>query len=294
VKTIFALFAQFALLSFGAIATANAQSDSDLAQELTNPIAGLIQVPFQNNFDWGGGPRNDAFRYTLNVQPVIPLTLNPDWNLIARTVIPFASFDGVFPQNESGLADIVQSFFFSPSRPTSSGIVWGVGPVFLYPTATNSFFAGRQWGAGPTGVILQLNGPWTYGMLANHIWSLTNVPSPNSGLAALTPSTSETEELVAEGPTTPGRWRINNTFLQPFLTYTFPTHTTLFVSSESQYNWTTRQWTVPINVGANQLLRIGGQIIQVGGLVRYWAERPTGGPTWGLQFRTTWVLPTGR
>jgi hypothetical protein len=134
-KTIFALFAQVALLSFGAISTANAQSDSDLAQELTNPIAGLIQVPFQNNFDWGGGHRNDAFRYTLNVQPVIPLTLNPDWNLITRTVIPFASFDGVFPQNESGLADIVQSFFFSPSRPTSSGIVWGVGPVFLYPTA---------------------------------------------------------------------------------------------------------------------------------------------------------------
>jgi len=271
---------------------ANADNDSQLAQELTNPVASLIQVPFQNNFDFGGGRNNDAFRYTLNVQPVIPFTLNNDWNLITRAVIPFASWDGVFPHPESGFGDIVQSFFLSPSRPTSSGVIWGVGPVFLYPSATNSFFAGRQWGAGPTGVILQLNGLWTYGILANHIWSLTNVPSPTSPRATL--STSETEELIAEGPTTQGRWRISATFLQPFLSYTFPTHTTVFVSSESQYNWTTRQWTVPINVGANQLLKVAGQIIQIGGLVRVYAERPTGGPDWGLQFRVTWVLPTGR
>jgi hypothetical protein len=87
--------------------------------------------PFQNNFDWGGGRHNDddAFRYTLNIQPVISLSLNNDWNLIVRTVIPFASWDGVFPQNESGLGDTVQSFFFSPSRPTAFGIVWGAGPT---------------------------------------------------------------------------------------------------------------------------------------------------------------------
>ena len=176
----FALFAQVAAWSLTAIDAANAQSNSDLAQELTNPIAGLIQAPFQNNFDWGGGPHNNAFRYTLNFQPVIPLSLSNDWNLIVRTIIPFASWDGVFPQSESGLGNSVQSFFFSPSRPTASGIVWGAGPVFLYPTATNAFFAGRQWGAGPTGVILRLDGPWTYGVLANHIWSLTDVPSPTA------------------------------------------------------------------------------------------------------------------
>jgi hypothetical protein len=110
----------------------------------------------------------------------------------------------------------------------------------------------------------------------------------------LSDSETETQELIADGPTTSGRWRISTTFLQPFVSYTFPTHTKAFVSSESQYNWTTRQWTIPINVGANQLLKIGGQIFQIGGLVRYWAERPTGGPNWGLQFRATWVLPTGR
>ena len=196
------------------------RTNSDLAQALTNPVASLIQAPFQNNFDWGGGPHNNAFRYTLNIQPVIPLSLNSDWNLIVRTIVPFASFDGVFPQTETGLADTLQSFFLSPARPSPSGIVWGAGPVFLYPTATNAFFAGRQWGAGPTGVILRLDGPWTYGVLANHVWSLTDVPSPTAPGAP--PSESETEEMIAEGPTTPGRWRINNTFLQPFLTYAFP------------------------------------------------------------------------
>ncbi len=291
-RTRFSVAILTAMGALSAAGVASAESDSQLAQQLTNPIADLIQVPFQNNFDWGGGPRNSAFRYTLNVQPVIPVTLNNDWNLITRTIVPFASFDGVFPQAESGVGDTLQSFFFSPARPTPSGLVWGAGPVFLYPTATNAFFAGRQWGAGPTGVILQLNGPWTYGVLANHVWSLTHVPSPTSRGAP--PIESETEEMIAEGPTTPGRWRINNTFLQPFLTYAFPTQTTVSLSSETQYNWTTRQWTVPIAAGVNQLVLVGGQLIQLGGSVRYWVEAPTGGPTWGLRFTATWVLPTRR
>ena len=131
---------------------------------------------------------------------------------------------------------------------------------------------------------------WTYGVLANHIWSLTDVPSPTA--LGAPPSQSETEEMIAEGPTTPGQWRINNTFAQPFLNYTFPTHTTVSLSSETQYNWTTRQWTISIAAGVNQLVRVGGQIVQLGGAVRYWVERPTGGPTWGLRFSATWVLPT--
>src|SRR5271166_5416936 len=94
-RTRYALFAQVATWSLTTICGANAESDSNLAQELTNPVASVIQVPFQNNFDWGGGPHNDAFRYTLNIQPVIPLSLNSDWNLIVRTIVPFASFDGL-------------------------------------------------------------------------------------------------------------------------------------------------------------------------------------------------------
>ena len=105
-------------------------------------------------------------------------------------------------------------------------------------------------------------------MLANHVWSLTDVPSPTARGAP--PSESGTEEMIAEGPTTPGRWRINNTFLQPFVTYAFPTHTTVFLNSETQYNWTTRQWTIPIAAGVNQLVRVGGRSFS-------WGERSATG-----------------
>jgi hypothetical protein len=131
-------------------------SDTALAQELANPIANLTSVPFQNNFDFGGG-RGNAFRYTLNVQPVIPFTLNDDWNLITRTIVPFAHVERVFPQPETGIGDIVQSFFLSPARPVN-GITWGAGPIFLYPSASNDFIGSGQWGAGPTGVVLKQSG----------------------------------------------------------------------------------------------------------------------------------------
>jgi len=97
-RTHSAVCAQIAVSYLMGTRAANAESDSNLAQELTNPVASVIQVPFQNNFDWGGGPHNNAFRYTLNIQPVIPLSLNSDLNLIVRTIVPFASFNGLFPQ----------------------------------------------------------------------------------------------------------------------------------------------------------------------------------------------------
>ena len=269
-------------------------SDTAIAQELANPVANLTSVPFQNNFDFGGG-RGNAFRYTLNIQPIIPFTLNDDWNLITRTIIPFAHVERVFPQPETGIGDIVQSFFLSPTRPVN-GITWGAGPVFLYPSASNDFIGAGQWGAGPTGVVLKQSGPWLYGILANHLWTVGGVPDlpngaplllevPNSGIAD--------PGFVESNPGSRRRERVNATFIQPFLTYTFPMQTTPYLTTETVYDWTARQSIVPINVGVNQLVSIGGQILQVGGLVRYYAETPRGGPNWGFQLRMSLVFPRG-
>lgn len=240
-------------------------AEDKLAQQLNNPLANLISVPIQNNFDYGGGRNDDAFRYTLVAQPVIPFQLNEDWNLITRTVIPFAYVSNLFPNTESGLGDIVQSLWFSPSRPTSGGLIWGVGPALLYPTATNDLLGNRQWGGGPTGVAVLVRGPWTALLLGNYIWGAGSPPV--------------------------GRNSVNQGFVQAALAYTAPTRTTLFVSTESTYEHNTSQWTVPLQLGVNQLLRIGGQPLQLGGLVRYYAEAPQGGPDWGFQIRVTLVFP---
>ena len=215
--------------------------------------------------------------------------------MITRTIIPFAHVERVFPEPETGIGDIVQSFFLSPARPVN-GITWGAGPIFLYPSASNDFIGAGQWGAGPTGAVLKQSGRWLYGILANHLWTLGGVPNLPSGTPQLleVPNSGIADPgFVKPNPGSRRRERVNATFIQPFLTYTFPTQTTAFLTTETVYDWTARQSIVPINVGVNQLVSIGGQILQVGGLVRYYAETPRGGPNWGFQFRATLVFPHG-
>lgn len=239
-------------------------ADSQLAQQLNNPLANLISVPFNNNFDYGGGRNDDGFRYTMVAQPVIPFQLNENWNLITRTIIPYAHLERVLPNHESGLGDAVGNFWLSPAQPTEWGLTWGIGPAILAPTGTNRFSSSRQWGAGPTGVAVVTRGPWIGLLLGNYIWSLGGTPDRLDD--------------------------VNQGFVQAALAYTLPSRTTLFVSTESVYEGNSRQWTVPLQAGVNQLLRIGNQPIQLGGLVRYYAEKPAGGPDWGFQLRLTLVF----
>jgi hypothetical protein len=190
---------------------------AELAKQLQNPVASLISLPFQNNFDFNLGPNEEGSKYTLNFQPVIPLSISQDYNLIIRTILPFISQDDVIPgTSQSGLGDIVQSFFFSPKKPVG-GLILGFGPVFLYPSATDSLLGSEQWGAGPTGLVLKQTGGWTYGLLFNHIWSYTGETSRNY---------------------------VDATFLQPFLSYTTRSHTTFGLNTESTYDWHNSQWTV--------------------------------------------------
>jgi hypothetical protein len=202
----------------------------------------------------------------VNIQPVIPISLNADWNLISRTILPVTWQDDIAGPSGSqfGLGDTLQSFFLSPVKPTD-GIIWGVGPVFLIPTATDELLGSGKWGAGPTGVALKQDGPWTFGILANHVWSFAGQSD---------------------------RTDVSSTFLQPFISYTTPEAWTFSLNTESTYDWETNDWSVPINFQVSKVVKFDEQPVSFGVGARYWAESPENGPDgWGVRAIVTFLFP---
>src|SRR5205823_8129645 len=214
-----------------------------------------------------------------------PNSISRDGNLHFRTIFPAVSQINIFyienmpkdsplqPQNRSqdGLSDTTQSFFFSPKTPGPFGLIWGIGPAFLYPTGTNVLLGTGTFSIGPTVVVLKQTGGWTMGALMNQLWSV----------------------IIEEH-----RSSLSQMFVQPFIAYTTKTHTTFTLSTESTANWNATsddgKWTVPLIFQISQILKIGKQPIslQIGG--KYYADTPRYGPNWGVRFALTLLYPTGK
>ncbi len=265
-RTAFAFIAVFLAAMLHAAPLLAAESDEELTKKTLNPVADLISVPLQYNQDYGiGTGSTNAMKTYLNIQPVVPVGLNKDWNLIIRTILPIIDMESpaLGVSEASGFGDITQSFFFAP-KALVHGWITGVGPVFYYPTASHQSLGTGKWGIGPTFVVLKQEYGFTVGMLGNHISSFAG-----SG----------------------GRPEMSATFLQPFFTYSTKTYTSFTVNTESTYDWKTSQWTVPFNFMVSQLFKVGSQPMSLQLGWRWYAETANGGPDNGIRINLVFLFP---
>jgi hypothetical protein len=238
----FLIYIVLLLLSFGLNLNAQEENQGDtkesaeeLAKKLANPISSLISLPFQNNTDLGIG-ENNGTRNTLNIQPVIPVSLTENLNLITRVVLPYITQYNItgLGNTESGLGDTVLSTFLSPSN-SKNGITWGAGPAFLLPTGTNDFLTTKKFGVGPTAVALYQNNGYTFGGLINQIWSVAGDKD---------------------------RGDVNSMFFQPFFNYNWKSGAGIGANFEITQNWESNDTTVWFNPTISAVTSLGSQKTQ--------------------------------
>ena len=241
-------------------------SAEELAKLAQNPIGNLISVPFQNNTNLNVAPDRRT-QNILNIQPVIPVSVNDEWNIITRTIVPVISQPLPNGDRTNGIGDTVFTAFLSPAKPGS--FIWGAGPVVQLPTNSNSDLGNRNWGLGPSFVALHLEhgDPWVYGVLVNNIWSLS-------------------------GSATGGSY--NNGLIQPFVNYNFDGGFYITSAPLITANWkaeNSQRWTVPVGGGVGKIFRLGPVPVNTQLSTYYNVVTPDNGPNWQIRAQVQFMFP---
>jgi hypothetical protein len=234
-----------------------------LAKQTQNPVADLVSIPFQFNFN-SGGAFGDRSNILLNVQPVIPINVTPEWNVIARPIVPFVTVPQPRGDSDGGLGDINLELFATPAN--AGSIVWGVGPIFSFPTATLDEVATGSWGIGPAGLVLYQAGPWVVGALATQTWTISDFGDERDLDAFL---------------------------LQPFANYNFGKGWAIGSAPIITASWDapSNGWTVPLGGGLIWTTEIGGQAMNLGAHYYYNVERPDEGAKNQLRLIVSFLFP---
>lgn len=231
----------------------------DLASKSQNPISDLVSLPLQNNWDFGLNP-GEQTRYIGNLQPVVPVKLNENWNLVNRVIVPFVNVPIGVDDRERGIGDMIGQFYFSPRN--AGPLIWGVGPAVLFPTASDPVLGFGEWGAGVNAVALVSHGPIVAGALLFQIWSF-------------------------EGSTEP--------FLfQPFFNYNLQHGWFINVSGEANADWSLpdeSRWSFPLGAGLGRVFPVFGQPMNISVRFAPYLEQPPGGPDWQLRLAVTLLFP---
>jgi len=241
--------------------------EEELAKASQNPVADLISLPFQNNIGFKVGSK-DKTQNVLNIQPVIPFNLNEDWNLITRTIAPiiYQPKGAVGRGSEFGLGDVNLTTWLSPSKPGK--LIWGAGPSFIMPTASNNKLGREQWGIGPSVVFIMMPDPWVLGVLANNIWSFTDDRDHDD---------------------------INEMLIQPFINYNLGKGLYLVTAPIITADWEADEsddrWTVPVGGGIGKVWKLGKMPINTQVQAYYNIERPHFGPRWSLRLQVQFMFP---
>jgi hypothetical protein len=255
----------------GALVSVSARaemSSEELAKLAQNPVGNLISLPFQNNTNLNYGPLKKT-QNILNIQPVIPIEVNADWNVITRTIFPVISQPPLFSGDDriNGFGPTQFSAFLSPAKP-EGGVIWGAGAIAQIPTTSDSALGAYRWGFGPTFVLLHLahGDPWVYGFLVNNVWSVGNGAGGS----------------------------YNNFLLQPFLNYNFPDGTYLTSAPILTADWKAdsgNQWTVPLGGGIGHIFHFGKLPVntQISGY--YNVVKPDFGPNWQIRAQVQLMFP---
>lgn len=259
---------------------ANPASDAEAADKLRkaaqNPVASLISVPIQENWNFNIGSANRT-QNVMNIQPVIPLSAGTNWNLIIRWITPvvYQPFAVNVPQPPGplvqvqsgvyGFGDMQPAFFFSPKK---GKVIWGLGPQMLLPTATNTTILGQgKFGLGPTAVVLVQPGKWTLGFLANNVWSVAGHSD---------------------------RPDVNQFLFQYFINYNLAKGWYLTWQPTLTANWEMKnggRWVVPLGGGIGRIMRLGAQPVNLGLQFYGNAVHPPGASPWTLRISLAFLFP---